>query len=137
MPARTLFLSRLIGLFAVLVSLSLFIQRESIVEIVSVVLDGGPLQFFVGAFALIVGLAMVLGHNVWSGGALPVVITLIGWAALLKGVAFLILPSDVNAPVIDLARMAEDLYIYPVVLLVLGAWLTYAGFKSASRQAHR
>ena len=35
-----------------------------------------------------------LGHNVWSGGALPVVVTLMGWAALLKGVALLLVPSD-------------------------------------------
>jgi hypothetical protein len=26
------------------------------------------------------GLAVVVAHNVWSGGALPVVVTLVGWA---------------------------------------------------------
>jgi hypothetical protein len=28
---------------------------------------------------LLGGLAMVLAHNVWSGGPLPVIVTLIGW----------------------------------------------------------
>jgi hypothetical protein len=35
--------------------------------------------FVVGVIAVAAGLAMVLGHNVWSGGVLPVVITLTGW----------------------------------------------------------
>jgi hypothetical protein len=30
--------------------------------------------------SLAVGVAMILGHNVWSGGALPVVVTLVGWS---------------------------------------------------------
>ena len=54
----------------------------------------GPWMLFSGMVATAAGLAVVLGHNVWSGGALPVVVTLMGWAALLKGVALLLVPSD-------------------------------------------
>jgi hypothetical protein len=45
-------------------------------------LDGAlpkpPLVFVVEIFGLTGGLAMVLGHNVWSAG-LAFVVTLIGW----------------------------------------------------------
>jgi hypothetical protein len=27
---------------------------------------------------LVIGLALVVGHNVWSGGALPVTVTVVG-----------------------------------------------------------
>jgi hypothetical protein len=37
------------------------------------------LMLIAGSFNLAAGLAIVLGHNVWSGGALTVVVTLIGW----------------------------------------------------------
>ena len=37
---------------------------------------------------------MVLGHNVWSGGALPVVVTLVGWLILAKGLLPLYLPPE-------------------------------------------
>ena len=28
---------------------------------------------------------MIVGHNVWSGGPLPVTVTLLGWLIFLKG----------------------------------------------------
>lgn len=36
------------------------------------------LMFTYAIISLALGLAMILGHNVWSGGALPVVVTLVG-----------------------------------------------------------
>jgi hypothetical protein len=44
--------------------------------------------------ALIAGLAMIIGHNVWSGGVLPVVITLLGWLIAIRGGVLLVLPRD-------------------------------------------
>jgi hypothetical protein len=38
-----------------------------------------------------------LGHNVWSGGALPVVVTLVGWVALIKGLLLLFLSPEAAA----------------------------------------
>ena len=52
-----------------------------------------PVLLFAGVFALIVGLAIVLGHNVWSGGAAPAIVTLVGWASLVKGLLILFLPG--------------------------------------------
>ena len=50
-----------------------------------------------GMVATAAGIAVVLGHNVWSGGALPVVVTLVGWAALLMGVALLLVRTTFEA----------------------------------------
>src|SRR5690348_14216277 len=38
------------------------------------------------------GTALVIGHNVWSGGVLPVVVTLLGWLTLIKGIALMAMP---------------------------------------------
>ena len=54
----------------------------------------GPWMLFSGMVATAAGLAIVLGHNMWSGGALAVVVTLSGWAALLKGVSLLLVPPE-------------------------------------------
>jgi hypothetical protein len=40
------------------------------------------MTLILGIITLAAGLAMVLAHNIWSGGALVVVITLVGWMAL-------------------------------------------------------
>jgi hypothetical protein len=37
---------------------------------------------------------MVLGHNIWSGGALVVVVTVVGWITLVKSLLFLFLPPE-------------------------------------------
>jgi hypothetical protein len=36
------------------------------------------LMLISGIFTLVIGFAVVIGHNRWSGGALPVVVTLYG-----------------------------------------------------------
>jgi hypothetical protein len=89
-----------------------------------------PVLFIAGIFALTAGLAMVLGHNIWSGGTLPVVVTLAGWSALLKGLLLLFLSPERAAEFFwGTLHYAQMFYLYAFVSFVLGAYLTYAGFK--------
>ena len=54
-----------------------------------------PLVLIAGVFTLFGGLAIVLLHNYWSGGALTVIITLLGWLTLIKAVLLLVFrPPD-------------------------------------------
>jgi hypothetical protein len=91
MTALTIFLARLIGLFAILVSLSMVVRKRVMVETTTALLRNGPLLLITGMVGLVAGLAMVLGHNIWSGGALPVVVTLSGWIILVRSLILLFL----------------------------------------------
>ena len=51
-------------------------------------------SLFSGMVATAAGLAMVLGHEVWSGGALPVLVSMMGWAALLITMAMFLRAID-------------------------------------------
>ena len=74
---------------------------------------------------------MVLAHNVWSGCALPVVVTLVGWAALIKGLLFLFLPSGIESEfILSALRNPLLFYIWMTPSLVIGIYLTYGGFAS-------
>ncbi|MFZ3262816.1 MAG: hypothetical protein WA172_02350 [Terriglobales bacterium] len=77
MSPRTLFLSRLIGLYCILVAPSMMTRKQATVETVTALLHDSSMIFIVGVITLAAGQAMVLAHNIWSGGALPVV-TLVG-----------------------------------------------------------
>jgi len=89
--------------------------------------------FVVGVITLAVGLAMVLAHNIWSGGALVVIVTLVGWMTLIKSLLFLFLPPEVEAGFfLRQLHYQELFYLYGAVSLVLGFYLTYGGFKSTS-----
>ncbi len=78
MSPRTLFLSRLIGLYCILVALSMITRKQATLEWVTALLHDPSMIFVLGAITLIAGLAMVLTHNIWSGGALVVIVTLVG-----------------------------------------------------------
>jgi hypothetical protein len=81
-----------------------------------------------GFVVLGVGIAMVLGHSVWSGGAVPVVVTIVGWLTLLKGLFLTFLAPAGAAAYLSAVRYEQLFYIYAGVMLALGAYLTYGGF---------
>ncbi|MGB8149724.1 MAG: hypothetical protein WCE97_00855 [Candidatus Cybelea sp.] len=126
MSQRTAFLSKLIGLFCVLYSLSMFAHRQATLDGVGALVAGALLVL--GFVVLGLGVAMVLGHNVWSGGALPVVVTIVGWLTLLKGLFLTFLAPAGAAAYVSAVRYEQLFYIYAGVTLALGAYLTYGGF---------
>ena len=134
MSSRTVYLSRLFGLYCILVALSMMIRKATVIETVKALLNNSPLMFLLGVMTLIGGLAMVLAHNVWSGGAAPLVVTLIGWVTLAKGLVFLFLkPEQETALFLDTMQYQRLFYVYLSVSLVIGIYLTYEGFRSRPR----
>jgi len=84
MSSRTIFLSRLIGLYCIVIALSMMTRRQATVETVTALLQNSSMMLIVGIITLAAGLAMVLAHNIWSGGTLAVIVTLVGWMTLIK-----------------------------------------------------
>jgi hypothetical protein len=131
MSPRTPFLSRLIGLYAILVALSMFSRGQATVETVAALLQNPSMVFVLGVVKLAAGLAMVLAHNIWSGGALVVVVTLVGWMTLIKSLVFLFLPPEMEARLfVERLHYQQLFYFYWALPLVLGLYLTYGGFRS-------
>ena len=134
MSSRTLFLSRLIGLYCILVALSMITRKQATLESVTAVLRDPSMMFVLGAIMLVAGLAMVLAHNIWSGVVLAVIVTLVGWMTLIKSLFFLFLSPEVEAGFfLRQLHYQELFYVYTGVSLVLGIYLTYGGFRSTSR----
>ena len=133
MSPRTLFLSRLIGLYCIVIALSMMTRRQGTVETVTALLQNPSMMLIVGIITLAAGLAVVLAHNIWSGGALVVVVTLVGWMTLIKSLSFLFLSPEVEAGFfLRQLHYQELFYLYGAISLVLGIYLTYGGFKSRS-----
>ena len=131
MSSRTLFLSRLIGLYCILIGLSMMTRGQATVETVTALLQNPVMTVILGVLTLAAGLAMVLAPNIWSGSALAVVVTLVGWMALIKSLFFLFLPPEIEAGLF-LGRLhyQQFFYLYSAISIVLGVYLTYGGFRS-------
>ena len=133
MSPRTLFLSRLIGLYCIFLALSLITRRQVTVETVTNLLQSPSMMLILGVITLTAGLAMVLAHNVWSGGALAVIVTLVGWITLIKSLLFLFLPPEMEAGLfLGWLHYQQLFYVYGAISFVLGVYLTYGGFTSRS-----
>jgi len=131
MPPRTLFLSRLIGLYCILVGLSMMTHSQATVETVTALLQNPSMTLILGVITLAAGLAMVLAHNIWAGGTLVVVVTLVGWMALVKSLFFLFLPPEMETRLfLQQLHYQQLFYLYGAISLALGVYLTYGGFRS-------
>jgi len=132
MSTLTMYLARLIGLSTLLLAAAVLVRGNAL--IMATVADG-PVMLVYAIFSLAAGLAIVLGHNVWSGGALPVIVTLVGWLIFAKGLVLLLLTPETSAQLLERMQYRDHSFLYVVPALMIGLYLTYAGFAGASRQS--
>jgi hypothetical protein len=132
MSPLTIYLARLIGLSTLLLAAAVLIRGNAL--IMATVADG-PVMLVYAVFSLAAGLAIILGHNVWSGGALPVIVTLVGWLIFAKGLVLLLISPDTSAQLLERMQYREHASLYVVPALIIGVYLTYAGFAAPSRRS--
>jgi hypothetical protein len=127
MSKFTVYLARFIGLFALLVGFGCLVRGNAIVE--SAVADG-PVMLVYALVSLAAGLAMILGHNVWSGGTLPVVVTLVGWLIFAKGLVLFFATPEALTQLLGRIQYGEHYSVYVAPSLIIGLYLTWAGFTA-------
>lgn len=88
----SIFLSQVLGIYLVFISIAFVMREEKLQNLMLNILSNSELMLISGFIALILGILLVVAHNVWVMDW-RVIITLIGWLALFKG-ASIILYSD-------------------------------------------
>jgi uncharacterized membrane protein HdeD (DUF308 family) len=130
MSLTTVFLGRLLGLYLIAIAVAMLASRRRALATLDEMARSGPWMLFSGMVATAAGLAIVLGHNVWTGGALAVVVTLFGWAALLKGMSLLLVPPEQMAAAYKGLGFERFFYVWIGAVLVLGLLITLDAFAS-------
>ena len=123
----SIFLAKLIGLYFIIFA-GILLIRPRLVETTLNQLVAQPLfGITFGILNLLAGLAIVIGHEVWEL-SWRVVITLLGFYALIKGFVELAFPGVLER---WSAKSSERSYWFIVVaLIVIGVYLTYSGFTA-------
>ena len=82
------------GLAAALIAVggSLLVRPNAWIAALAPAVAHPAASFLGGVYALLVGIVVVLGHNLWVADA-RVLVTIVGWAALLSGMVLLYLPE--------------------------------------------
>lgn len=125
----SLMLARLIGPVMVVMGAYILLRTEHLARAAREILDSAALLMIAGLLAFVPGLAIVLAHNVWVAGW-PVIVTLLGWIAMLAGLARMFMPDTmrrVGATMLDRPRV---FFVGPgLVMLALGGFLCLKGFQ--------
>jgi uncharacterized membrane protein len=127
----SILLAKIIGPLFLVIGVGIFINLEHYRRMLA---DFGhsPLQIYVsGMTALLVGLLVVAFHNVWEW-RWPVIITVLGWAAVLKGAVRLLAPKLVAERSERYARNTNIMMTSAIVVFLLGAVLSYFGYVPAT-----
>jgi hypothetical protein len=128
MSPLTLFIAKLMGLMFLAFSLWMAINKRDVLAAINELMRSRGLILLGGTANLTGGLAIVIGHNHWSGGALTVVVTLIGWFATLRGVVWLFTPRDKLIQLYEALPFERYYYGAAAMTGALGLYLTVAGF---------
>jgi hypothetical protein len=113
-----------------IVAVWMLVDEPGLGATVQALVHDRPVRLLLGLMCLAAGLAVVLSHQVWSGGIAPVLVTLVGWVLLVRGIVLLFLPTDLLEWLVGTMVGAGWLYLAGTVALGFGLILTYAGFRA-------
>jgi hypothetical protein len=133
MSRLTIFLARSIGVFTLLLVVCFLLRGGAVIETSAA---DGPVMLSYAIISLAMGVAMVVGHNVWSGGVLAMVVTLFGWLILAKGLLLLVLSPEALTGMMHRIRYEEHYPFFLAPAFVTGLYLTWAGFTTPQARAH-
>ena len=86
------------------------------------------LIFLSGVLLFVAGLAIVRVHNVWSGGW-PVLVTILGWLALIGGLIRILLPTRLAEMAAGFGQNTGLITVAGIVLLVIGGFLSFEAYS--------
>lgn len=121
------FIAGLAGPLLMALAAALLVNRKSVGDLVTGVLNRPEFIFFSGVLTLLAGLAIVRTHNIWSA-EWTVLVTALGWACVIAGIVRIVWPERVTA-LRDAAMQSENaITVWALVALLLGAFLTAKGY---------
>lgn len=126
--ATTRFCARVIGPLALIIGSIVLARGDDLALIMPAIIGDSPLSFTTGAFTLIVGMVLFVAHHHWSSPT-AIIISLLGVFAIVRGVVLMFSPSFL-ADLVSAATAGDAIgvLIAGVIGLLIGAWLTFAGW---------
>jgi glucose uptake protein GlcU len=123
------FLAQLIGPLFITFGLAMLLNQKYYRKIVRAMANDTTFQFLGGIASFTIGLAIVLSYHAWSQ-SWEVIITILGWVAIIKGTLLLISPESMQA--FAKAAFKNDNWIVQsgVFYIILGGALFYFGYFS-------
>ena len=124
---NSIFIAKVFGLCYLVIGTGLLLNQKFWRAVIDDFSENAVTILFGGLFALVVGVVIVLTHNVWVGNW-TVIITIIGWVALIKGIWIIVFPSTVSKFMQIYQKNEGMLLVQSIGALVFGVVFTFFGF---------
>ena len=124
--ANSIFIARIFGLCYLIIGAGLLLNQKFWRQVIEDFSKNATIILFGGIFALVVGVVIVLTHNVWVANW-TVIITIIGWIALIKGIWIIVFPGTVNKFMQVYQRNGSLLLVQAIGALIFGAVMAFFG----------
>jgi uncharacterized protein YjeT (DUF2065 family) len=123
----TLLLAKVFGIALIAIGIALIVYRDLYAQMTREFIQQRLLRTVISFAEMVVGLFIVIGHNVWS--PLPAaIITAIGWVFLLEGAAYILQPEKWTQRFLSFANRPQFFIASGIIGLVLGIYLADCGF---------
>ncbi len=116
----TVFLSKALGLYLLIAGSIALTNKKRLQTLQASMLENHALLLVSGAFTLILGILIVISHNVWTPDW-RILITLLGWITLFKGIYLMAAPQR-------LAKFSKKLWKGNRINFILGLYILLGGF---------
>jgi hypothetical protein len=110
------------------VALGLGVEGDTSSALMKEFIGSKALIYITGLLALVAGLAIVNAHNLWEPDW-RVIITILGWLAIVRGVASILFPANVQAMGDHMLASSVGLLAAAAITVALGAVLTFMGYE--------
>lgn len=120
----SLYLAQLLSIVLVVVGLAILLRPKHYAKAYKNWMKSDGLMLLTGMITLVLGVVLVLAHNVWVA-SWEVLITIVGWGAVLKGVLILLLPKEMEKLMNSVLKFNWLLPLGAVIWIAAGLYLGY------------
>ncbi len=120
---------QILGIVYLAVGIGVLINPSFYRNLLAALSEHPPAVYLSGLISMAVGFLLVTFHNIWVANDWTVIITILGWAALIKGVLLIIMPNAMikMCKIFD-SQMKKLFLLWAVILIIAGALLAWLGF---------
>jgi hypothetical protein len=119
----SLIIGQVLGIFFVIAGIAMVVNSKATAGAIEESMAHKGIVFMWGLLALLMGAVIVVLNNAWTSG-LPLLITILGWLAIIKG-AFILLAPGAAASLYKKFGKSGMIVFCGVVAFVLGIVLLY------------
>jgi len=120
----SIYIGKLLAAVYLILGVAILANRAYFTKAYSQFIDNPLSMLLAGFMALVLGLILVMNHNIWVG-EWYVLITIVGWISLIKGVFLLLLPKVTDQIWGPIIRKGYIMPVAGIFALLFGIYFGY------------